>query len=59
VKSVSVAVFARASSGPSGAAAAVRNVSNRISRRASFVFSGERTPPTNSRPGSLGVYADA
>jgi hypothetical protein len=59
MKSVSVPVFARASSGPSGGSAAVRNVSKRISCRASFVFSGERTPPTNSSPGSLGVYDDA
>jgi len=59
VKSVSVAVFARASSGPSGGSATARNVSKRISRRASFVFSGESTAPTNSSPGSLGVYDDA
>ncbi len=37
----------------------MRNVSRRISLRASRAFSGDRVAPTNRSPGSLGVYDDA
>jgi len=58
-KSVSVAVLAPPSSAPSGGAAAIRNVSRRISLTAAGAFSGDKVPPMDSRPGSLGVVRGA
>ena len=37
----------------------MRNVSRRISLSASRAFSGDKVPPTNRSPGSLGVYEEA